>query len=232
MQVFVSGGTGYIGQRMNRLLVERGHAMTALVRPGSEKKLPAGCASVGGSAVDASSFAAQVPPADTFVHLVGVSHPAPWKEREFRAVDLASVNASVEAALRAGIRHIVYVSVAQPAPVMKAYIQVRAECEAVISRSGMNATFVRPWYVLGPGHRWPVALIPFYRLLERIPSKRESAIRLGLVTIEEMAAALVWAVENPTSGVRVISVPEIRAAATRLRLGQDGGAAAPATAAR
>jgi uncharacterized protein YbjT (DUF2867 family) len=101
--VFVSGGTGYIGQRMNRLLVERGHAVTALVRPGSEKKLPTGCASVSGSAVDASSFAAQVPPADTFVHLVGVSHPAPWKEHEFRAVDLASVNASVEAALEAGI---------------------------------------------------------------------------------------------------------------------------------
>jgi uncharacterized protein YbjT (DUF2867 family) len=232
LQVFVSGGTGYIGQRMNRLLVERGHAVTALVRPGSEKKLPAGCASVSGSAVDASSFAAQVSPAETFVHLVGVSHPAPWKEREFCAVDLASVNASVEAALQAGIKHFVYVSVAQPAPVMKAYIQVRAECEAVISRSGLNATFVRPWYVLGPGHWWPVALIPFYRLLEKIPGKRETALRLGLVTIHEMAAALVWAVENPPSGARIISVPEIRAAAARLRLGRDGGAAAPATAAR
>jgi nucleoside-diphosphate-sugar epimerase len=96
----------------------------------------------------------------------------------------------------------------------------------------MNATFVRPWYVLGPGHRWPMALIPFYRLLERLPGKRESAMRLGLVTIQEMAAALVWAVENPPSGLRIISVPEIRAAAALLRFGQDGGAAAPATAAR
>ena len=232
MQVFVSGGTGYIGQRMSRLLVERGHRVTALVRSASAKKLTAGCTPVIGSAVDAGSFAAKVPPADTFVHLVGVSHPAPWKEREFRAVDLASVNASVEAALEAGIKHLVYVSVAQPAPVMKTYIQVRAECEAVISRSGMNATFVRPWYVLGPGHWWPVALIPFYRLLERMPSKRETAMRLGLVTIDEMAAALVWAVENPPSGVRIISVPEIRLAAARLRLGRGDDAATPATAAQ
>jgi uncharacterized protein YbjT (DUF2867 family) len=232
LQVFVSGGTGYIGQRMNRLLVERGHAVTALVRGASAKKLPPGCASVIGSAVSAASFRERVPPADTFVHLVGVSHPAPWKEREFRAVDLSSVKASTEAALEAGIKHFVYVSVAQPAPVMKAYIQVRAECEAVIARSGMNATFVRPWYVLGSGHWWPITLIPFYRLLEKIPSKRESALRLGLVTIQEMAAALVWAVENPPSGLRIISVPEIRSAAARLRLGQDGGAAAPATAAR
>jgi uncharacterized protein YbjT (DUF2867 family) len=230
--VFVSGGTGYIGQRMNRLLVERGHAVTALVREASAKKLPPGCASVIGDAVNAASFRERVPPADSFVHLVGVSHPAPWKEREFRAVDLASVNASVEAALEASVKHFVYVSVAQPAPIMKAYIQVRSECEAVISRSGMNATFVRPWYVLGPGHWWPVALIPFYRLLEKMPGKRESAMRLGLVTIQEMAAALVWALENPPTGARIISVPEIRSAAARLRLGQDGGAAAPATAAR
>jgi uncharacterized protein YbjT (DUF2867 family) len=232
MQVFVSGGTGYIGQRMNRLLIERGHTVTALVRDASAKKLPSGCASIIGSAMDASSFAAQVPPADTFVHLVGVSHPSPWKEREFRAVDLASVNASVEAALEAGIKHFVYVSVAQPAPAMKTYIQVRAECEAAIARSGMNATFVRPWYVLGPGHWWPIALMPFYLLLEQIPGKRETAIRLGLVTIHEMAAALVWAAENPATGVRIISVPELRLAAARLRLGQGGGAATPATAAR
>ena len=232
MQVFVSGGTGYIGQRMNRLLVERGHAVTALVRAASARKLPPGCAPVIGDAVNAASFREWVHTADTFVHLVGVSHPAPWKEQEFRAVDLASVNASVEAAVQGGVKHFVYVSVAQPAPVMKTYIQVRAECEAVISRSGVNATFVRPWYVLGPGHWWPITLLPFYRLLEQIPSKRESAIRLGLVTIQEMAAALVWAVENPPDGVRIISVPELRLAAERLRLGQGGGAATPATAAR
>jgi uncharacterized protein YbjT (DUF2867 family) len=232
LQVFVSGGTGYIGQRTIRLLLDRGHAVTALIRPGSAKKLPAGCASVIGSATDAGTFIERVPPADTFIHLVGVSHPAPWKEREFRAVDLASVKASVEVAKQAGIKYFVYVSVAQPAPVMESYLRVRAECEAVISASGMNATFVRPWYVLGPGHWWPVVLIPFYRLLENVPSKRESALRLGLVTIDEMVAALVWAVENPPAGVRIISVPEIRSAAARLRIGQGGAAANPATAAR
>jgi uncharacterized protein YbjT (DUF2867 family) len=126
----------------------------------------------------------------------------------------------------------VYVSVAHPAPVMTSYSQVRAECEAIIAHLGLNSTFVRPWYVLGPGHRWPIALVPFYRLLEQIPSQRDAALRLGLVTIQEMVAALGWAIENPPAGVRVISVPEIRALASRLRLGRDGGAATPATAAR
>ena len=75
----------------------------------------------------------------------------------------------------------------------------------------MNATVLRPWYVLGPGHRWPYALLPFYWLFEQIPSKRDTALRLGLVTHAQMIASLARAVENrPPSGVRVVEVPEIR----------------------
>ena len=45
---------------------------------------------------------------------------------------------------------------------MKAYIEVRKECEAEIQDAGLTATILRPWYVLGPGHRWPVLLKPMY----------------------------------------------------------------------
>jgi len=94
---------------------------------------------------------------------------------------------------------------------MHAYIAARSVCEAELEASGLNATILRPWYVLGPGHRWPYALIPFYWLAERIPSTREGARRLGLVTVEQMLHALADAVENPANGVKVIEVPAIRA---------------------
>jgi uncharacterized protein YbjT (DUF2867 family) len=231
LQVFVSGGTGYIGQRLVRLLLERGYSVSALARSASAERLPHGATPVIGDALQASTFSDRIAPADTFVHLVGVSHPAPWKEREFRAVDLASVKAAVTAARAGGVKHFVYVSVAQPAPVMKSYIQVRAECEAVIADSGLKATILRPWYILGPGHRWPVSLVPIYAFFEQFARTRDSATRLGLVTIDQMIAALAWAVENPATGHRIISVPEIRKSAA-LRLGQDGDAANRAIAAR
>jgi uncharacterized protein YbjT (DUF2867 family) len=151
-----------------------------------------------------------VPPAEAFVHLVGVAHPSPSKAEEFRTVDLASVRAAVFAAQSAGVAHFIYVSVAHPAPVMKAYIAARCEGEALIRASGLNATILRPWYVLGPGHQWPLALRPLYWLAERFSKMRESARRLGLVTIDQMIAALVWAVENPATGVRIMEVPAIR----------------------
>jgi hypothetical protein len=84
------------------------------------------------------------------------------------------------------------------------------------SQSGLNATLLRPWYVLGPGHRWPYALLPMYWLLEQLPWTRDGARRLGLVTLEQMKLALVEAVENPCQGILLLEVPQIRASAAPL----------------
>ena len=75
---------------------------------------------------------------------------------------------------------------------------------------GMNATILRPWYVLGPGHRWPYLLLPMYWLCELLPPTRKGARRLGLITLAQMLSALIHAVENPAAGIRIIEVPEIR----------------------
>ena len=208
--VFVSGGTGFMGRNLIMELVRRKYAVQALARHGSEHKLPHGCKVIPGEALDKNSYVLQIPPAETFVQLIGVTHPNPAKKDEFRVVDLGSARAAIDAAREAGIRHFVYVSVAQPAPVMKFYIEVRAEAEKMIRESGMNATILRPWYVLGPGRRWPVLQKPIYWFMERIPATRESAQRLGLVTIEQMVSALVRSIENPANGVRILGVPEIR----------------------
>ncbi|MGC4097629.1 MAG: hypothetical protein QM706_10970 [Nitrospira sp.] len=71
---------------------------------------------------------------------------------EFRAIDLISGLAAIDAAKHIGVDHFVYVSVAHPAPIMKEYIAVRSECEAALLISGLSATILRPWYILGPGH--------------------------------------------------------------------------------
>ncbi|HEX7253076.1 MAG TPA: NAD(P)H-binding protein [Thermoanaerobaculia bacterium] len=210
--VFVAGGTGYIGRSVIPRLLERGHSVKALVRPGSERRIPAAATPVMGDALDRKSFDSQVRPCDTYLQLVGVSHPSPSKAEEFRRIDLTSARASAAAARQAGVAHFVYLSVAQPAPAMKAYVEARAAGETAIREAGLNATFLRPWYVLGPGHRWPALLWPGYWLAERFPPTRETARRIGLVTLSQMTAAIVRAVETPATGVRNVEVPEIRKA--------------------
>jgi uncharacterized protein YbjT (DUF2867 family) len=139
-----------------------------------------------------------------------VPKPSPAKAAQFRAIDLVSIQQSVPAAVAAGIEHFVYVSVAHPAPMMKAYIEVRSEGERLIRESGLRATILRPWYVLGPDHRWPYLLVPAYKMFEMLPSTRDSAQRLGLVTLRQMINALLYAIENPSDNHHIVEVPEIR----------------------
>lgn len=209
--VFVTGGTGYVGRPLISALLARGHTVHALVRPGSEGRLPRDAVPVAGDALDASTFSRGIPLGAILVHLVGTPHPNPSKAAEFQRVDLGSIRAATLAAQHAGVLHLVYVSVAHPAPLMRAYIAAREQGEAMVMASGIPATILRPWYVLGPGHRWPYLLVPFYAVLRWFPVTRESAERLGLVTLDAMVAALVRAVEvAPARDVRIVEVPEIR----------------------
>jgi len=209
-EVFITGGTGYMGSALARELLRRGHRARLLVRPGSEHKVLRGCEAVKGDALSAETYASQVSSCDTFVHLVGVAHPNPRKAAQFRSIDLKSCQEAVRAAVQAGVRHFVYLSVARPAPVMQEYQAARAKGEQVIQKSGLPSTFVRPWYVLGPGHRWPALLIPLYALARLYPGTREGANRLALVTLEQMTRTLAWAVENPASEVRVLEPRHIQ----------------------
>ena len=208
--IFVTGATGYMGRALITALLRRGHGVRALARRQSAQHVPAGAETVVGNALEPGTFTGEIAPADTLVHLVGTPHPSPAKAASFRAVDLPSVDAALAAARAARIAHFVYVSVAQPAPVMQAYVAVRQEGEARIRASGIPATILRPWYVLGPGHRWPYLLIPMYWVLEALPSTRDGAQRLGLVTLEQMLRALTWSVESAGSESRVLDVPAIR----------------------
>ena len=209
--IFLTGGNGYIGSRLVPELVARGHTVRALVRAESQRKLPAGAAPIVGNALDRGTFAASVAPSDTFIQLVGVPHPSPAKKEQFLAIDLVSVRESVAAAAAARVRHFIYLSVAQPAPVMRDYVAVRAEGERIIRESGMRATFVRPWYVLGPGHRWPYLILPLYWLWMTFPSTRDTARRLYPVRLRDVIRAIVNAVDHPPASTRIIEAVELRA---------------------
>lgn len=89
-RVLVTGATGYLGSRLVRALVARGHDVRALVRQGSQTRVPLGAHVFVGDALSASDYGAALDGVSTVVHLVGVAHPSPAK-------------AAVEAPCQAGV---------------------------------------------------------------------------------------------------------------------------------
>ena len=211
--VFISGGTGYMGRRIASMLLERGHHVIVLVRRESEHKVIPGAGKVVADAFNADSFQSFIPKDSVFIQLLGVSHPSPKKAKQFREIDLKSVKASADAATIAGVSHFIYVSVAMtPSKLMEAYQAVRKEGEEYCKNTGLNCTFIRPWYVLGPGHWWPVILLPFYGIAELVSSWRNKARSMALVTIKQMIIALTTLAEGEPVPVRIVEIKDLRKA--------------------
>jgi len=214
--VFITGGTGYIGRRLIKILLAEGVAVTALVREKSVNKLPVGCTPVIADPFDPASYAKSIPANSTFIHLLGVSHPGPKKKALFNSVDLASLKASVEAAKQAGVKHFIYISVAQyPSKIMADYQEARRQGEEAILASGIPSTFIRPWYVVGPGHYWPLLFNPIFKLLELIPPTAVQARSLALVSLKQMLLTLRSAVLNPPEvSNTIIEISDIKKIST------------------
>jgi uncharacterized protein YbjT (DUF2867 family) len=211
--IFISGGTGYIGSRLIKILLQSGYHVIALVRKGSEQKVEAGATVVIADPFVAASFQSHIPEGSICIHLLGVSHPSPKKAKQFQEIDWPGVKASADAAIAAGVSHFIYISVAMaPSKLMAAYQAVRKEGEAYCLAKKLNCTFIRPWYVLGPGHWWPVFILPFYGIAELVPAWRKKARAMALVTIKQMLAALLLAVESTPVPVHILEIKDIREA--------------------
>lgn len=210
--VFITGGTGYIGKRLIRILLNEGYDVTALVREQSIKKLPDGCKAVIGNPFDAATYVNSIPADCIFIHMVGVSHPGPKKKDLFYSIDLASLKVSVEAAKQVRVKHFIYMSVAQhPTKVMADYQEVRRQGEEFVLASGLTSTFVRPWYVVGPGHYWPLLFQPVFKFLEVIPSTSVQAKALALVSLRKMLFTLKNAVINTPKEINnIVEVQDIK----------------------
>ncbi len=116
MKVFLTGGTGFIGQPLTRRLLARGWEVIALVRkPDSAQaralsKLGAHC--VAGDITDRESMRAGMTGADLVVHNAG------WYElgltadaqRRMRAINVDGTEAVLGLAQELGIQRVVYVS--------------------------------------------------------------------------------------------------------------------------
>lgn len=210
--IFITGGTGYIGIRLIKLLLKEGFHITALVRKGSEKKLPEGCNLVVANPFNEETFQNAIKPGSIFIQLLGVPHPSPSKKELFRQIDLASVVASAQAAKYANATHFIYISVAQtPTNIMKDYQACRASGEAEIVKTNIPYSFIRPWYVVGPGHYWPLLFLPVLKTLELFPLTSKKAKALRLVYIDQILRTLLHATKNPpVNGIKIYEIEEIR----------------------
>jgi uncharacterized protein YbjT (DUF2867 family) len=208
--IFITGGTGFLGSRFISLLLNnKQYQIHALVRSGSENKLPQGVIPIIANPFDAETFKNVVPKNCIYVHLIGVKHPAPWKVKEFREIDYKSVEQSIIAAKYANAIHFIYVSVTHEPSVMWTYQNNKKATEKILQESDINLTFIRPWYVLGPNRTWPKMFDGLYQLAERFPNALAKIRKFRLTSIDQMMKTLLKAVDSRPIKLKVYEIEDM-----------------------
>src|SRR5690349_17221784 len=99
-RVAITGSTGYLGRSLSRALVDRGHTVLALARPGGAPRVEPGAQALELDVFDEDALVSAIAGCDTLVQLIGTPHPNPSKAAQFRSVDLESACRSAGAARR------------------------------------------------------------------------------------------------------------------------------------
>lgn len=160
MKILVTGGTGLVGSRLLKRLVEANIHCRALVRPG--KELPAGVTAIEGDILDPKSLSAAVEGVSAIIHLAAVFRTS--NEDEIWKVNRDGTHNLIEAVkthtpearfIMASTSNVYDVDISHPGreddPVKPtlAYPASKVEAENELRKSGLNWSVLRFAFVYG-----------------------------------------------------------------------------------
>ena len=202
-RVLVAGATGFMGQHLVRRLLGRGHRLRALARRPPRNSRDGDVEWWSADVTDEGSLQGAAEGCDVIVDLVGIA----WADREgYEAVHVDGTGNLLLEAQRAGVERLVFVSTLGASTSGSPYFRTKYEAERRIRESGLDFIIFRPSIVYGPGDHFTSAIVDLLRRLPVFPVLGFSRSRLQPVAIEDIADALVQAVERPDLSARTFEI--------------------------
>lgn len=223
--VLVTGGTGFVGRALLKVLAMEGREVGCLLRPSRQAPaLPQGTFRVEtGTLQDLPSLRTALQGVDTIIHLAGArraegQYSAEWINQQ-GAVNL------VTAARDASVRRIVFLS-HMHADRNSAFPLLRGKgaAEEAIRSSGLNYTILRCSLVFGPGDSFTSVLAMLMKVMPlAFPVTGDGKTRFQPIHVDDVAACLVGCLDThhldnttlPVGGPQHLSYAEILNAVMR-----------------
>lgn len=153
MKVFITGGTGFVGQEILRQFYAAGHQARLLVR---NRNSPVVTEIVGkypveiweGDVLNAASVPRAIQGTDAVIHLVGIINEI--GEQTFENVHVRATQNVIRACVIAGVKRLIHMSAlgARPDAVAR-YHQTKWAAEQAVSESVLDWTIFRPSLIYG-----------------------------------------------------------------------------------
>ena len=208
-RVFVTGGSGFVGQAVIDELVQRGYGINALVnRHDLSVPAEADVRPIRSDLFDARALDHGMSDVEAVIHLVGIIMEKPSKGMTFERIHFEGTKSVVDAAVRNGVRRYVHMSALGVRPdAVSAYHRTKYAAEQYVRDSGLDWTIIRPSLIHGPGGEFmqmeanwargkapPFLFMPYFG---RGALGRGGAGKLQPVYVKDVARAFVQAIESP-----------------------------------
>jgi uncharacterized protein YbjT (DUF2867 family) len=190
----ITGGTGFVGRHLLRLVTERDGQARALARRPQEAMRRIFW--VAGALDQPAALTRLMAGADAVIHVAGVVNAA--DRAGFAAGNIAGTAAMIAAAQNAGVRRFVHVSsLAAREPDLSDYGWSKAESEKLVAASGLDWTIVRPPAVYGPGDS---EMLELFRMAARGIVALPPAGRLSVIAAEDLSRLLLALADDAGAG--------------------------------
>ncbi len=200
MKVLITGGTGFVGTEVIEAVVQAGHDVRALVRPGSEKKLPPGIELeiASGDVTDPAGLAEAAAGVAAAIHLVGVIREFPRRGITFEKLHLEATINVIAALKEAGVKRYLHLSALGARPDSASpYHRTKAAAEAEVRASGLKWTIFRPSLIFGPRDLSINIFARQVRTWPLVPVIGSGEYRLQPVSVTTVAQGLAKALTIP-----------------------------------
>ncbi|QQE76766.1 complex I NDUFA9 subunit family protein [Alicyclobacillus sp. SO9] len=201
MNVFVTGGTGYVGNRIVDSLLHDGHQVTLLQRPGTTRPTPYDVKIVHGDLFSSQTLTRGLAGADAVVHLVGIIRERKRQGITMQRIHVEGTKRIVEAATASNVPRILHMSaLGARLNAVSAYHKSKWEAEGIVRTSGLQYTIFRPSVVYGkggPGPEFLGQLTDLVRSAPVTPVIGDGHFLLQPISVETVAAAFVNALDRP-----------------------------------
>lgn len=212
MHIVVTGGRGFIGREVVRLLLDSGeHSVTITSR--SHDPVPEWGSRVRviqAYAGQPLSLGRAFTGADVVIHAIQFpNHPVenPRKGRTYLAIDGAGTAVAARVAQALGVRRFVYLSGAGAGQGRsEPWFRAKDQAEAAIRESGMEYALVRPSWIYGPGDRSMNRFAMFCRYLPIVPVIGDGQTEVDPIYVEDVARVVTALATRDDGAGRVLDL--------------------------
>jgi len=197
MNIFITGGTGFVGGHVVKALQDRGHVLRLLVHSRSAQ-IDAGVEQIVGDVTELASFERAVEGCNAVINLVGIIREFPVRGVTFEALHVQATAHAVRAAQKAGCSRYLQMSALGTRPnAISRYHSTKFKAEELVRSSGLAATIFRPSLIFGPTDAFINMLAGQLRLAPIMPVIGNGTYRLQPIHAADVARCFAQALEMP-----------------------------------